>query len=873
MATKDNDSPFREALNTALKQFHEPTWLGQHSPLAEAYFLGEDLLPEEGITDPQICGRALQRLLRACVRQLGEMGAVDEMRLLEKTYFEHVSMLEAVAHELNLSRSTYFRVRPEAIARLEEVLIERVRPALRLETPINVARLIGRDDIAAQSTSIYTERGSLLLSGASGSGKTALGASLFRNLRRRQPAFWFTFRPSLNDKLSSLLFSLGYFMHRHGAPTLWLQMVATIHDVEFEEPDWEMVSSLCRHALDGLKDGPPLLCFDDVDCLMPDKSSEHARVIAFLDSLRGHAALVYMGQNSFLNADTHVAISDFSFDEMVEFLAQAGLADIDESRMKALHFHTAGNPRLLSLCRYLYDAGYLLDQILEMLSSQPSIEALVQRLVSRLDDGERSALFALAVFRRPAPVGMWRQREKADILDRLATGGLVQLDDHGAVYVTPAYRKALYHALPSEQRQALHELAANVRESVGEFSAALHHYVRAGMPEEAIRLWRIRRVQEINQGQGPVAAEIFRSVDETNLPQAERQALRLINAALARLIGDYASERKYLEAGRWLNAELQIEAFDLAGDLAELDSEFSNAETAYTNGLRASETLAEGKLAIFHKNLGFVFKRQKLLERAWTEASLARYEADNFQGLIRIEQRRYAEAQVLLSSALSQAQELGHSTGEAKTRVNLARIAIDSGDFETAFDHLHHAVTCYERIGRVDAVAGCKLNWATGHNLAEQPTAALPLAADALDLFEMVGSSWGRSLACQCLAESHLMIGDLAHAEHYAQQVIHEEETDTLPDALRVLGEVKLARSEFEEGERYFQEAIRIATENRDPYLEGYAWRSLMVMHLQQGRSVDAEVIKEKTISIFSEIDLPNEVERTVRMYKQVAEQ
>jgi hypothetical protein len=63
------------------------------------------------------------------------------------------------------------------------------------------------------------------VTGMGGAGKTALAAAVAAKWSASS-VFWLTLWPTLNDQLSSLLFSLGYFLHQEGVSGLWLQLVA-----------------------------------------------------------------------------------------------------------------------------------------------------------------------------------------------------------------------------------------------------------------------------------------------------------------------------------------------------------------------------------------------------------------------------------------------------------------------------------------------------------------------------------------------------------------------------------------------------------------------------------------------------------------------
>lgn len=178
-------------------------------------------------------------------------------------------------------------------------------------------------------------------------GKTSLGAVLADQWA--SPAvFWYTIRPSFNDQLESLLFALGYFLHTHGASTLWHQLVADTGRLT----DAGIALGL---ALGDLADIPhrPLLCFDDLDFLQPahveQSNPEHARLLEFLDALRRHAAILIMGQRAFWESDALFPMEGLPRTQMERWLTDLDVRHSDEDAA-ALHAYTSGNPRLAELC-------------------------------------------------------------------------------------------------------------------------------------------------------------------------------------------------------------------------------------------------------------------------------------------------------------------------------------------------------------------------------------------------------------------------------------------------------------------------------------------------------------------------------------------
>jgi tetratricopeptide (TPR) repeat protein len=155
------------------------------------------------------------------------------------------------------------------------------------------------------------------------------------------------------------------------------------------------------------------------------------------------------------------------------------------------------------------------------------------------------------------------------------------------------------------------------------------------------------------------------------------------------------------------------------------------------------------------------------------------------------------------------------------------------------------------------------LNQALAYNLAGQSNRVIPLAEAAQSIFDRLGEPWGRAVAAQNLAEAYQALGDMENAEHFAWKVVEQEERATLPDGLRVLGEIQLARGEPQRALTFLEQSAREARENQDRFLEGYAWRSIARAHCTLGDLEQAVSAITRTITLFQELDLAHEVEKS----------
>lgn len=162
-------------------------------------------------------------------------------------------------------------------------------------------------------------------------------------------------------------------------------------------------------------------------------------------------------------------------------------------------------------------------------------------------------------------------------------------------------------------------------------------------------------------------------------------------------------------------------------------------------------------------------------------------------------------------------------------------------------------------MGNTAGLASTCVNQAFGYNLAGRHHAAIGAAQEALTLFQRLGEPAGRAVAAQNLAEAYLALQDLVMAETYARQVIAENDSLTLPDGLRVLGEVKLEQDDTTGAEHFFQESLNAARHNDDVFLEAYALRSLGKVYLVSNLSAEATRVLNRAIELFEQLELPHE--------------
>lgn len=902
---------FLQELRVALEHFVEPGWLGAHSPLATPYFLGERLAPYADAETAARRGELLRVLLveatvaiahserhglapgvpplrsgpaggrddqdRAYVKGLLDYlattdvhGPYPEQPLLYWNYLSPAGSREAVAYKLGVGRATYARWLDKgrlatAIARLGASVLRLIRPSLRLELPAPPEVLVGRDGLVAACVEALAGGQPVGLAGPSGAGKTALGATVAARLAPR-PVFWFTFMPGLNDRPGSLLFELGYFLHRHGASSLWLELVARQGTLGPDDALRLLSYDLARCA------PPPILCFDEVDLLAVGEAPEHGALLDLLERLIGKAPLLLIGQQIPLDLGRPaIRLGALAPADAAALLAAWGVA-LPEGDLLRLHAYTGGNPGLLRLFSILLGTGEPLHEALRGLPAQPSAAGLLARIGARLSEEERTLLAALSVFRRPVPrdalerdgVG-WRRQT----LGRLIARQLLQPAGDGAVMLLPALRLTLYEQLPPPGRATLHLYAAQVRAARGEVTAAAWHYLAAGRPALAVNSCYLHSAQEINQGQAETALALLGAVREDELPEGgTRERWRLLLAQLRRLAGDNRGAQALLRKQIWRTPQLKLLAQRLEGDIAYLSGELDAAIEAYEGGLATIHQLLRGERALLHTGLArvYLYRRDQQrgdLQKAWRASLQARFEVEEMQGEILHELHRYAEARRFYDQALALARELGHIYGEAKVHNHLALLLSIVGQFQEAVAHAEQACLLFERIGVATSIASAKINLALAYNLAGQPDQAIAAAAQALTMFTQLEEPYGAAAAAQNLAEAHLARDDLDLAEGYARRVVADPGGASFPDGLRVLGEILAARGDLAGAAARLDAAVQECAAREDRYLEAYARRSRAGVCARLGMAEAALADLEAASELFRELALPAELART----------
>lgn len=887
-------SSFEKQVKNALKWYDDPVQLGQESPLASPYFLSRVIHDETEPASARVRGEALQRALREAAATLwggplpqnsaAMQQALYDVRQQPGTHRYSYVVLEVRTFRQLLrprrtadiweseeylpgSRAEHYRDYDVAVQHVGEALLYHLHPSLRPERP-PYSVLVGYEAAREQADEMLRAGKSVALSGPGGVGKTALGAELFNRLAEEQPVFWYTMRPTFNDRLNSLLFALGHFLQSNGATNLWQLLVAAGGSVQ----DNHLALAMIRQDLQELQPRLPLLCFDELDLIAPADVEAilpaHTQMLALIDGLRPLTPMLLIGQRPSLEADLHLELTGLATPQIQQLLRQRQIV-LATSEVEQLYRATHGNPRLLLLCLALHERGEPLAETLANLPTSPGVIAILRRLWLRLEPEERRMLQRLSVFRNPAPLHGWPQ--DAQLLQDLVQRRLVMADGQGGVELHMALRGPIYAELTPDLRDTLHLEAAQIRMAHGEFTAAAYHFYQAHRAVEAIQIWYPRRMHEIQRGQAEAALAIFSEIAQRGLGKNERQALALILAELYKLAGELEAGRRQLEQGDWQGVgELQARASALRAEFAEALGYPETALQTYGDAVVMTSRML-GQLVQLRRQRSMLHLRQKQREKAWYEAQLAECQLHNLRGELEEEDGRYDEALASYEEALKVATILNDTASLALTEGNLASLYGRKQDLEQAVAYSQSAIARCQQIGDAYSLAKLTMNLAYIYIQTQQFAEAVGAASTALRTFKAIGSPYYASIAAVNLAEAYLETGELQKAEEVAYEGLDFEEAQSMPYALFTLGQVRRRRQEWESAAQYLRESARLARLNQDHYMEAYAQRTLGELFLEQQQTQEGKSLLEQALRLFRQLEMDEEVRRTEEHLQQLA--
>ena len=619
------------------------------------------------------------------------------------------------------------------------------------------------------------------------------------------------------------------------------------------------VVGMLRMDLEAIAASRPLLCFDEMDLLQTTEGDprrkQHAQVLELLESLRGVAPLLLIGQRVYVDTDAHIALEPLPPTESGELLRLLGL-EPDAALLHQVHQFTRGNPRLLELYAALRHSGEEAGDLLR-LSRAPSSQPLFSRLWRRLDPAERDLMGMLSVFRTYAPRDAWPEGEKtlADLVNR----GLIKIDLAEGVALLPFFRELIYGALPPERLKHMHVGAANLRAGLGDYTAAAFHFVQAGDPDTAVEVWFAHQNQEVLAGQAAAAGEIFQPLAPDQLEEANRTRLRVIQNRLALLAGEADRVLEGMEGFTWeVDDETTAEALGQWAYALEVRDEFDGALARYDEAIDMLSRATQ-KVTGWHLRRGFVYMGASDPSRAREEVLSAKCDIERLQGIIDYEIGQYASAQTHYRTALQYAEEAADERRIAGVHHIMSLTAGRLGDMAEARANTEKAIEFYARIGDRVQLEGVRAELAGLYLNVRQFEEVIGPAEKALQYFERIKHDrWIASISTN-LAEAYLETGRLDDARQMVFKVMRMEIPSDQPYALYTLGHLHDREGNPEHAAKSFRQGIDIATANHDPFIEAYLQRALGSLLGKNGDAGKGREHLETALRMFTEMGLEHE--------------
>lgn len=902
-----NAKTFYEHLKLALEFCNNPRVLSENSPLAKPYFLYQHGLSMHS-GSPQSTvdwGEVLCEQIKESAEELWDgilpesskmlLQAVDEdpnkqanryhFLVLELNFFNQIytpppkNQATIYNEVLHIGRTTHDRHLRDAVERLGEILLKRVRPTLRLESPTVLNVIVGRAKTAQRCVEHLLAHECVSLVGAGGIGKTVMGA-LIANEWPSRSTFWFTIRPNFNDQLRSLLFALGYFMHEQGSSSLWLQLVADKGDVK----DHNLILGLALADLDALSH-KPLIVIDEVDLLRSSGSNQenpnYRQILNFLEALQNEIALLLIGQRSVLESAVTLTLDVFRHKEIHDWLTALDISHTDDD-LKRLESYTDGNPRLISLCISFYfmthhDNNHTLADIIVRLPESPGIVPIWDRLRRRLSADEYRLMQFISIFRSPVPRDGLTQTFTSDLtenslamggqsVDQLLTHQLLQMDESRSIFLIPTLQSIIYRETPIEIRDILHLQAAVVCSSRGEYTEAAYHLMMGGQPEQAIQFWFPYKNSEVERGQAEVALAIFEQISLQKIDEKARKKLALTRGSLCNLLGKPEKAIENLEQGQWEPHDREsISAFSIWGRALDYQGDSYAAHQKIEQGIQvAVNLLAES--TILHVDNGLIYLRERDLHTARQEAQLARYNLEMLESAIHAEVGNYETALVHSHSALTIAGRLDDQQAKGRAHYYVAISYMHQNDFEQAFHHYNCGLQEYQAGGFKLAEAELRTNLAANYSAAGDYQTAIKEATEALSFFERIRSSYWSACNTNNIAEAYFELGNHKQAEAYAMQTMGYEEAHFFPYGLFTVGSVRRAQGKLDEAEKLYAQSCQVAEENEDRFMLAHAQRGLGQVYIDTGQKTEAAEKLQSSLALFQQMKIEIEVEKSQSM-------
>jgi ATP/maltotriose-dependent transcriptional regulator MalT len=847
--------------------------------------------------------RAIQRwdedplaAARALSAAAGENAALARALSAIVAHFDAANMLSARLGTLS----------PEAVNQIQAALVNiggiiniqsvtlnvthtlEIPPPPRPDRPPEIAEFVGRSRELANYAEMLANHHLAVIGGMAGVGKTALAATLARQVSQPDQIFWHSFRE--REGIEVIIWKLAGFLAWHGQEDLWRQLQSA-RQTGGQPPPPETLFDYLLQMLEGRS---YLLCFDDLHLVEDDPV-----LIQLVERLRaalmaGRLSLVITARRvpAFVQTVDADVLDGLSAEDARHLLGRWGLA-LAPDLFDRLYARTGGNAEFLTLAMNVLQEEADPVRAIDRLTESDDIERyLLAEVDERLTGQEQAVMGAVAVFlgypgSQDAIEAVLNGESVRRTLRQLADRHLLSVREgaQGREYLQHAMVQTFYYELLSRaRRRAMHlRAAAHYELDEPDLLRAAIHYERGANYSRSAQLATQDLWGLINQGQLRRLRHLLEQFTATQLEKLEWINVNLALGQICDLQAEGEQARVHyqqaLDSSKLLPSspevtQLRARAFRGIGDTLEAESP-QDALAWFERGLRVvgdgnslehaailiSLGLANMRLGNYAASLDVLTKGLQTLP---PEPSQLRAKALINLGAVFGYQGDLAEEATYLNSALEISRRLHDPFLAIQIMLNLGIGKFIGGDWRGALEDWEEALVLCEHLGEEKYRVAIESSLGKAYTRMADYTLAQDHLASAFSLARQAGLDLYAMMVQQSLADLWIQMEawDAAEASLQEVEALAVQTELFYPEFYRGWSLIHLAREDHDDALSQIEKAIQMAEMNGETTNLAVNYRVLGQILAAQGKYSEATASFEHSYTSLQKAD-PYEAAQT----------
>jgi tetratricopeptide (TPR) repeat protein len=835
-----------------------------------------------------IAGPDSKHVLRAV--QSWDDDPLDAARALSLAARENAALAEAlsaiVAHfdAANLLSARLGTLSPEVVNQIKAAIVNiggiiniqsvtlnvthplEIPPPPRPDGPPEIAGFVGRSRELAYYAGMLANHHLAVIGGMAGVGKTALAATLARQVSQPDQIFWHSFRE--REGIEVIIWKLAGFLAWHGQEDLWRQLQSA-RQTGGQPPPPETLFDYLLQMLEGRS---YLLCFDDLHLVEDDPV-----LIQLVERLRaalmaGRLSLVITARRvpAFVQTVDADVLDGLSAEDARHLLGRWGLALVPDL-FDRLHSRTGGNAEFLTLAMNVLQEEAEPARAIERLTESDDIERyLLAEVDERLTGQEQAVMGAVAVLMgypgsQDAIEAVLDGESVRRTLRQLADRHLLSVREgaQGREYLQHAMVQTFYYEILSRaRRRAMHlRAAAHYEVDEPDLLRAAIHYERGGSYSRSAQLATQDLWALINQGQLRRLRHLLEQFTDAQLETVDWVDVNLALGQICDLQAEGERARvHYQQALATLDQlppsptvnRLRAGAYRGIGDTLEVESP-QEAVTWYERGLAAvddDQSLEKAALLISlglsYMHLGNHAASLEVLTQGVeilpAGPSQLRARALIHIGAVFGSQGNLAQEAEHLYRALEISHLLHDPFLASQIMINLGIGKFIGGEWQGALSDWQEALLLCKRLGDEKGHVAIEINLGKAYSRMADFTAAQRHLNSAISLAKEARLDLRQMMAQQSLADLWIQMGEWERAGACLREVeALGIETDVVyPEFHRGWSLIHLARQEYAAALASIEQAIHLAEKNGEMTNLATSYRVLGRILAAQGRHQEA---------------------------------